>query len=155
MSYAIYVNDAEVKMVVSYIPMKGRKTIMNNRKNILFGIGGSVVLLALAVLFFGHWGGYGRWAGNGSWWPMHHGYFGPGGMMGFGGTGIFFPIFWVLVVVAIVLLVAGIVSQKNQDKSATKDVADSLEILRQRYARGEIDQEEFLKKRDILREFNR
>jgi len=126
---------------------------MNNRKNILLRIGGSVALLALAILFIGH-SGYGRWAANGSWWPMHHGYFGPGGMMGFGGMGIFSLIFWVLVAVAIALLVAGAIPRKNQDESATKDVADSLEILKQRYARGEIDQKEFLNKRDILQKYN-
>ena len=126
---------------------------MNNRKNILLGIGGSVALLALAILFLGHWG-YGRWGANGGWWPMHHGYFGPGGMTGFGGMGIFSLILWIMVAVAIAFLVAGIIVRKNQDQSAIKDVIDSLEILKQRYARGEIDQEEFLSKRDVLRKFN-
>lgn len=133
--------------------IKRNKIIMNNRKNILLGIGGSVALLALAFLFLGHWG-YGRWAANGSWWPMHHGYFGPGGMMGFGGMGIFSLIFWVLVAFAIALLAAGAIARKKSEESANKDVADSLEILKQRYARGEIDQEEFLSKRDILQKFN-
>lgn len=126
---------------------------MNNRKTMLLTIGGSVALFALAILFVGRWG-YGRWAVNGSWWPMHHEYFGPGGMMGFGGMGIFSLIFWILVVFAIVLLVAGTISRKNPDISATKDIADSLEILKQRYAGGEIDQEEFLTKRNILLKSN-
>lgn len=126
---------------------------MNKRKNTFLGIGGSVALLALAILFIGYWG-YGRWAANGSWWPMHHGYAGPDGMMGIGGMGIFSLILWGLVAIAIAFLVAGAIPRKNHDESATKDIVDSLEILKQRYARGEIDQEEFLNKRDILRKFN-
>lgn len=126
---------------------------MNRRKNILLSIGGSAALLALAILFLAHWG-YGRWVANGSWWPMQHGYYSPGGMLGFGGIGLFSLIFWILVACAIALGVAGTISRQNQHKSATKDIADSLEILKQRYARGDIDQEEFLKKRDILQKFN-
>ena len=36
---------------------------MNNRKNILLGIGGSVALLAVGILSLAHWG-YGRWDGK-------------------------------------------------------------------------------------------
>ena len=148
-----YLDDTITIETSSFNSGRGGMTTMNNRKNMLLGIGGSVALLALGVLFLGHWGA-GHWSANGSWWPMHHGFFGPGGMMGFGGMGIFSFIFWALVVFAISLLVAGAISRKNQDESATRDVVDSLEILKQRYARGEIDQEEFLTKRDILLKSN-
>lgn len=153
MPYAFYVNDAKAEAAVSHKTAKGRKTTMNNRKTILLSIGGLVVLLALAILFLGHWG-YGPWTANGGWWPMHHGYSGPGGMMGFGRMGGFSIIFWGLVVLAIALLIAGAMSRKNLEESAKKDVSDSLEILKQRYARGEIDQEEFINKRDILQKSN-
>jgi putative membrane protein len=153
MPYAYFVDDGEAVLTESFMTDKERGIIMRNRKNMLFGIGGSMAVIAVVILFFGHWG-YGHWTSSGVWWPMHHGYFGPGGMMGFGSAGFFSPIFWVLAVFAIVLLVAGAMSRKDQDESATKDAADSLEILKQRYARGEIDQEEFLTKRDILQKTN-
>jgi len=62
---------------------------------------------------------------------MHDGY---GGWM-FGGMWIFSLLFWVLVIVAMFLLV------KWLQKQNTNETA--LEILKKRYARGEIDKETF------------
>jgi putative membrane protein len=54
-------------------------------------------------------------------------------------------VFWGVVIVALVLGIRWIVSQGGQHRS---DAA--LAILRERYARGEIDKEEFeAKKRDL------
>ncbi len=75
-------------------------------------------------------GGYG-WNGGWGW----------GGMFGM-------SLFWILVVVAIVALVraiwsGGAVAEPPQQKTA-------LDILNERYARGEIEREEFeQKKRDL------
>jgi putative membrane protein len=71
----------------------------------------------------------------------------PMGMRGAWGFGLGFLmlLFWAAVIVGIVLLIRWLISQ---GKVAPPDSA--LEILRQRYARGEIDKEEFeVKKRDL------
>lgn len=76
-------------------------------------------------------------------WGMHP-------MWGFwGGWGIgmmlFMLLFWGLVIVAVVLGIRWLV---NQGKETRSDSA--LEILRQRYARGEINKEEFeARKKDL------
>ena len=66
---------------------------------------------------------------------------------GMGFVGPFMVLFWVLVVVGVVVLVKWLADQSTgmgtPDKSA-------LDILRERYARGEIDREEYeQKKRDL------
>jgi putative membrane protein len=75
-------------------------------------------------------------------WEMH-----PMWWWGWGlGMMLMMFLFWVLVIVG---LVAGIRWLLGQTKSARPDSA--LEILRQRYARGEINKEEFeAKKKDLL-----
>ena len=81
-------------------------------------------------VMWGHMGGYG-WDGGWGW----------GGMIGM-------SLFWILIVVAIVALVRGLwgggaSSERRQEKTA-------LDILKERYARGEIEREEFeQKKRDL------
>ncbi|HTM07700.1 MAG TPA: SHOCT domain-containing protein [Verrucomicrobiae bacterium] len=73
-------------------------------------------------------------------WRMHS-------MWGIFGIGMMLMmlVFWVLVIVG---LVAGIRWLTGQSKGLRSDSA--LEILRQRYARGEINKEEFeTKKRDL------
>jgi putative membrane protein len=76
-------------------------------------------------------------------WGMHP----MGWMGGIWGIGMMFMmlLFWVLVIAAIVFAVRWLMSQ---DKAGRGDSA--MEILRQRYARGEINKEEFeAKKRDL------
>ncbi len=105
-------------------------------------IGGIVVaLLIILPLVFGLiWGGqYGGW-----------GMMGPGMMGGFG-WGWFMPIFmiifWGLVIWGIVALVRGLSGSRGSDSSK----ADSpLEILKSRYAKGEIDKEEYEEKKKDL-----
>ena len=68
------------------------------------------------------------------------------GMWGAWGLGMMLlVVFWVLVIVGMVLGVRWLVTQGRESRSDT-----ALEILRQRYARGEINKEEFeAKKRDL------
>lgn len=69
------------------------------------------------------------------------------GMWGAWGLGmmLFMLVFWVLVIVGLVLGIRWLVIQGRESRSDT-----ALEILRQRYARGEINKEEFeAKKRDL------
>lgn len=78
-------------------------------------------------------------------------------MMGNGMTGgwmgiwmLFGMVFWILVIVGIVLLVVWVV-QKAVGGGAGRIEGSALELLKKRYARGEISKEEFEeKKRDLL-----
>jgi putative membrane protein len=63
---------------------------------------------------------------------------------------LFSLVFWILVIVGIVLLVVWVV-QKAVGGGAGGTEGSVLEILKKRYARGEISKEEFEeKKRDLL-----
>ena len=81
------------------------------------------------------------WGGMGS-----YGYGWDGGWMGFGIIGML--MFWVLMIVGIVVLVKWVIgSQFSRSLPPTKTAID---IVKERYARGEIDKEEFeQKKRDL------
>lgn len=69
------------------------------------------------------------------------------GMGGFGFGGIFMILWWILIIVGIVALVKWMLgSPASQSGSAGK----ALDILRERYARGEIDEQEFQKKKQDL-----
>jgi len=63
---------------------------------------------------------------------------------GFGG---FMWVFWILIVVAVVWL-AAVATRRDRDSGRREKSA--LEILEERYARGEIDRDEYLQKRDDL-----
>lgn len=65
--------------------------------------------------------------------------------------GIFSLIFWSLIVFAIIFFIKT-VSRKNEQpkESITTDRNDSLEILKMRYAKGEINNEEFNKMKQVL-----
>jgi putative membrane protein len=71
---------------------------------------------------------------------------GNGWGMGYGGP--FMILFWILVVVGVAVLAKWMLGQSSTGKG-TRDKSP-LEILRERYARGEIDQEEFEQKRRDL-----
>lgn len=69
-----------------------------------------------------------------------------GGGMFFGGG--FMWIFWLLVIVVIVAAVKAMMGSNTQRDASEKDSA--LSILEKRYARGEIDREEYQEKRREL-----
>jgi putative membrane protein len=73
-------------------------------------------------------------------------------MMGYGGgwsMGIFMLIFWVAVIVGIAFLVKWVVGQSGGGSHGGNE--SPLDILKKRYARGEIDKAEFEeKKQDLL-----
>ncbi len=63
--------------------------------------------------------------------------------------GVFMWIFWIAIIVGIIFLVKWIVQQSRP--GGQQQGENSLEILKKRYARGEIDKEEFeQKKKDLL-----
>jgi len=77
-------------------------------------------------------------------WGMHPMW----GVWGAWGLGMMLMmlVFWGVVIVGIVLAIRWLVSQRNEPRSSDS----ALDILRQRYARGDISKEEFdAKKRDL------
>ncbi len=69
------------------------------------------------------------------------------GGQGFMGGG-FMWIFWIAVIVGIIFLVRWVLQQGRTREE--KAEGSSLELLKNRYARGEIDKEEFEQKRKDL-----
>ncbi len=68
---------------------------------------------------------------------------------GFGFMGGFMWIFWIAVIVGLVFLIKWIVQQSKPVEQKYNE--NSLDILKRRYARGEVDRKEYeQKKKDIL-----
>jgi putative membrane protein len=81
-------------------------------------------------------------------WGMHPMW----GMWGAWGIGMMFMmlVFWGLIIVGLVLAIRWLVTQGRESRPDTARSDTAMDILRQRYARGEIDKEEFAaRKRDL------
>jgi len=92
----------------------------------------------------GQYGGYGGYGG----WGMGPGMMGGYGMGWFGG--ILMVVFWILIIVGLVFLIKWLIQSTGRDKTTGISGDRSLEILKERYAKGEIDKEEFeSKKKDL------
>ena len=80
-------------------------------------------------------------------------------MMAYGGgwgMGIGMLLFWGILLVAIVSLVVGAFNRNSHSPAPGGREDDALEILKKRYARGEIDKTEFeTKRRDLNADFSR
>lgn len=115
---------------------------MNRTTSTLLSLGVSAVLIAAGVWFlYDH---------NIGIWPEHH-YWAMGhhGMMG-GGMGIIMIIFWIVLIAAFALLSSGVINGIRGSKQNQTNTPTPLEILKQRYASGEIDTAEYEKKRQNL-----
>lgn len=116
---------------------------MNRKTSTLLSLGISAALISAAIWFLYKFNS-GMWTGNGR-WGMGYNH-----MMG-GGMGIVMIIFWIVLIGAFILLISGTINgirgfqQKNEG-----DSPGPLEILKQRYARGEIDRIEYENKRRDL-----
>ena len=103
--------------------------------------------------------------GSAAWAQWGRGYsdgWGPGHMMGgwgFGG-GIFMIIFWILIIVGLVVLIRWLVVSTRSHQAVggpagpaqtnQAQTNQARDILRERFARGEIDQAEFEEKKRLL-----
>ncbi len=113
-----------------------------NMKTVLI-IGGiiAVVLIVFPLVFGLIWGGqYGGW-----------GMMGPGMMGGFGWMWLM-PVFWIVFLGLIIWAIAASVRRSSESRGSDSSKADSaLELLKKRYARGEIDKQEYEeKKKDLV-----
>ena len=89
-----------------------------------------------------------QWRGVEDWGMPGH------GMMNWGWWGmgwIFMIIFWGLIIVGLIFLIKWLAGLSRPRVSYDKGRDSALEILRERYAKGEINKEEFeQKKRDLM-----
>jgi len=116
---------------------------MNQNVKIGLIIGGVIVAVLIVLpLVFGLISGwqYGGW-----------GMMGPGMMGGFGWMGIM-PVLWIVVLGLIIWAV--VASVRSSSESGGQDLSKSdsaLEVLKKRYAQGEINKEEYEeKKKDLV-----
>ncbi len=110
---------------------------MNKNVKTALIIGGIVIAILIIVpLVFGlisggQYGGWGMMGGFGWMWLMP----------------IFFILFWGLVIWGIVALVRGLSESRGYDSSKANS---ALEVLKKRYAQGEINKEEYEEKKKDL-----
>jgi putative membrane protein len=105
-------------------------------------------MLILALAFFSstgkalaQWRGYGQGMGQGMMgWGYGMGWFGM----------IFMALFWVAVIVGIIFLIRWLLVSTGAKGHGAVSEDFPLEILKRRYARGEINKEEFEQKRRDL-----
>ena len=100
------------------------------------------VLMLLATAGGYAWAGAAEAAGYGEGGGFHHdgmmGYYGGGPMMGWMG-----PIMMIVVVVLIAVVVWAVLNAGGGHGKSHRGVDPALSLLRERYARGEIDHEEY------------
>ncbi len=103
-----------------------------------------VVFLFLTVLgFLFFWGMWGSSFGFGMMGP---------GMMGGYGSMFLVPIIFIVILGLIIWVVVAALQKTNSStESSAKASDDPLDILKRRYAQGEIDKEEYeMKKKDLI-----
>jgi putative membrane protein len=86
----------------------------------------------------------GRYGG----WHMGPGMMGGWGMGWFGG--FFSMVFWILILVGLVFLIKWLIQSTSRDRTIGDSESRAIDILKERYARGEIDEDEFDSKRKYL-----
>ena len=105
---------------------------MSSKKAIYISFIIFLILLGPLSLFnyaFAGWGNYNGW------------HMGPG-MMGGWGMGWIMLVFWILVLVGLILIIKWLLQMSSGDKKLTGG-SRAIDILKERYARGEINKAEF------------
>lgn len=78
------------------------------------------------------------------------------GGYGFGGFGIFGMLFQIAIVVGVIFLILylfqSVFKRNNSDSNYRPDEKTSLQILEERFSRGEIDEVEYKQKKKVLKE---
>lgn len=120
---------------------KRRKSVMRRQhaRSLSGAWTGSLFLHEVAFAQTRHYDDHHMWSWMKNGWGM--GWFG----------GILMVIIAVLVIIGAVYLIKWIAdSTRNQSRTGSRQAASTLDILKERYARGEIDKQEFeAKKKDL------
>lgn len=66
------------------------------------------------------------------------------------GHGLGMGWWWIIGITILVAVIWVIVNRTNQQRSLQKNEQSAIDVLRDRYARGEIDKEEFEKRKKVL-----
>jgi putative membrane protein len=82
-------------------------------------------------------------------WGYGPGMMGWGYGMGWFGT-ILMAVFWIAILVGLVFLIRWVVVSTKPEAREAKPEDSAMEILKKRYARGEIDKQEFEEKKKAL-----
>ena len=113
---------------------------MNLLKSVIVFFAPMFLVLSILSAAYGQWGGRGNWET----YPMMGGW----GMGWFGG--IFMLVFWILVIVAIIFFIRWLIHSSRGVPGSSQSGSRAMEILKERYARGEINKEEFDEKKKDL-----
>ncbi len=105
---------------------------MSSKKVIYLSFTIFLILLGPLSLFNYAFAGWGNFSG----WHM-----GPG-MMGGWGMGWIMLLFWILVLVGLILIIKWLLQMTSGDKKLT-GASSAIDILKERYARGEINKAKF------------
>ena len=108
---------------------------------------GAISAMALSIIVFSSTDALAGWSDNQG-WHMGPGMMGGWGMGWFGG--MFMMIFWVLILVGLIFLIKWLIQTTNRVKSDFGNGNSALQILKERYARGEIDNAEFEEKKKVI-----
>jgi putative membrane protein len=80
-------------------------------------------------------------SGRSEGWNMGPGMMGGWGMGWFGG--IFMILFWILILIGLVFVIKWLIQSTSRARNNGQSGSRALEILKERYARGEIDKAQF------------
>ncbi len=115
---------------------------MISLKSFLVGI--FISLISLFSIYSDTFAQQGRYDG----WGMGPGMMGGWGMGWFGG--IFMIVFWILILVGLVFVIRWLVQTTSNKENSGQSGSRAIDILKERYARGEIEKAQFeAMKRDL------